>query len=364
MEVGVITYHRSINYGAQLQAFALIKVLQNLGHQAEIIDCNSIGVGKIFHWNLKSLRGFLGALRNNALSILTEFKRRKLFDNFVENYIPKSEPCTTQESLKKIVKKYDYVITGSDQVWHPQICEGKKFFFLDIPIPSTKKIAYAPSFGVDNYSQQEASVYMPLINKIEHLSVRETTGNEVIERYLGKKVKEVVDPTILLDKEEWEKLTSAPKYSDYILYFTILDEPSGMDTLVRKIADKKKLKIVRIGSVRDILKSGFINGRISGPLDFLSLVKNADVVVTSSFHGLVFSILFHKDFIGVLNNNERNSRLKDLAQKLGLSDRLISNFIDFDLTNIKPINWKKIDNIISELRKDSLIFLDNAIKTF
>lgn len=362
MNVGVITYHRSNNYGAQLQSYAMVRVLMQMGHNAEIIDCNTIGSGKIFHWNFQSVRGFMGAFRNNALSLLTEFKRKKLFKTFVESYIPKSRECFTQKELLDVVKQYDYIITGSDQVWHPQICEGKKFFFLDLPIPSSRKIAYAPSFGLDDYTENEVEQYMPLIDDIGHLSVRETTGNMILEKYLGRKAQEVVDPTMLLQKKEWEDLTPPPKYERYLLYFTILDEPCGMDNFVREIADKHGLKILRIGTVRDILKSGFINARVSGPKDFLSLVRYADMVITSSFHGFVFSILFQKEVLCVLNNNDRNSRLKDLAQKLGMISRIVLNPSQYDAASISPIDYKKVEIQLIEMRENSLKFLENAIR--
>lgn len=362
MKVGVITYHRSNNYGAQLQAYAIIRALEKLGHEAEILDCNAIGDGEIFHWNFQSIRGFLGALRNNALSLTTEFKRKKLFNSFVESYIPKSKKCFDSKSLSETVRNCDYVIVGSDQVWHPQICEGKKFFFLDIPIPSYKKIAYAPSFGVDDYTETEAAQYMPLINNITHLSVREATGNKILEKYLGHQVKEVVDPTMLLRRADWESLASKQKYEKYLFYFTILDEPDGTDSFVRELAAKMGLKIVRIGTVRDIFKQGFINGRGSGTKDFLSLVRHADMVVTSSFHGLVFSILFHRNFVCILNNNDRNSRLKDLANKLGLNDRLVPNVHEFKEESLHPIDYHKVDQQLDKLRDYSLNFLQDAIR--
>lgn len=362
MRVGVITYHRSNNYGAQLQAYAMIRTLEKLGHQAEVLDCNDIGDGKIFHWNFHSIRGLLGALRNNILSLTTEFKRKKLFQAFVESYIPKSKKCSDNKSLEEIVRHFDYVITGSDQVWHPQICEGKKFFFLDLPIPSSRKIAYAPSFGIEDYTASEASQYIPLINDIAHLSVREATGNKILEKYLGQKVKEVIDPTMLLKRADWEALANDQKHAKYLFYFTILDEPDGADNFVRELAAKKGLDIVRIGTVRDILKPGFINARVSGPRDFLSLVRHAEMVVTSSFHGLVFSILFHRDFVCILNNNERNSRLIDLANKLGLNERLISNVLEFNNESMQPINYEKVDKQLDKMRDDSLNFINDAIQ--
>lgn len=363
MKIGIITYHRSTNYGAQLQAYALTKVLQSLGHDAEIIDCNNIGRGKVFHWSINSYRAFMGSIRNNLLSLITEFRRNRFFDYFVDNYILKSRECFSLEKLNEIVGEYDFIITGSDQVWHPQICEGKTLFFLDLPISRDRKIAYAPSFGVSDYSISDAARFIPLIADIKHLSVRESTGNKIIHKYLGKEVTEVADPTMLLRKNDWETIIAPRKYNGYIFYFTILDEPEWTDKMVRDLAKQRSLKIIRIGTVRDIFKPGFINARISGPQDFLSLVRYADTVVTSSFHGLVFSILFQKDFYCVLNNNDRNSRLIDLATKLGVTERLINNPVSLThQNNINPINYKIVGQNLDTMRQVSLKFLKDAIR--
>lgn len=362
MKIGIITYHRSNNYGAQLQAYAMCHFLQKMAHEAEVIDCNTIGVGPIFMWSLGSLRAIFGSIRNNFLSLVSERKRYRLFNEFSRNMIGLSKPSYTKVELNKACKNYDYIITGSDQVWHPMICEGNTRFFLDLPIPDNRKIAYAPSFGVSEYSKEEVDEYMPLISKIGHLSVREESGRRMIKKYTGRDAKIVIDPTMLLTRADWDKILIPAKYKKYLFYFTILDEPNGTDGLVRKIAHEKGLEIVRIGTVRDIMKRGFINARASGPQQFLGLVRDADFVVTTSFHGTVFSILYEKQFFCVLNNNDRNSRMETLLCGLGLDSRMIRNIHNCKISKVSIINYQDVNARLAELRDESMQFLNNSIR--
>lgn len=361
--IGIITYHRSQNYGAQLQAYATRTALEKMGYRAEVIDCNRIGqIDKLFHWNFSSLKGFLGALRNNALSLVSEKKRRRLFAAFSEQKIGLSKPSHSRRELEALCAEYDAVITGSDQVWHPQICEGNTAFFLDLPLRPEQKIAYAPSFGVPDYTEEDAQRYMPLINDIAHLSVREEAGQALIRRRLNREAPLVLDPTMLLTREDWDTIARPAPYQRYLLYFTILDEPPGTDALVRRIAAERGLRIVRIGRLKDIMKSGFINARANGPQEFLGLVRDADFVVTSSFHGTVFSILFEKDFLCVLNNNNRNSRLETLAEQMGLTNRLVRNVNGFEPKTGYPMpDYTAVEMKLRQRRDESIQFLRESL---
>lgn len=361
--IGIITYHRSQNYGAQLQAYATRTALEQLGHRAEVIDCNHIGEQKkLFHWNFRNLKAFLGACRNNMLSLVCEKKRWRKFAEFSEHHIGLSAPCPTRAALEQLCADYDAVITGSDQVWHPQICEGNTAFFLDLPLRSEQKIAYAPSFGVAKYSEAEAQCYMPLIQNIGHLSVREEAGQALIRKHLHREAPLVLDPTMLLTKEDWSALATPARYQRYLLYFTILDEPPGTDAMVRRIAAERGLRIVRIGSLKDLLKRDFINARASSPQEFLGLVRDAELVVTSSFHGTVFSILFEKDFLCVLNNNDRNSRLETLAAQLGTESRLVRRVAHFTLAAApEKTDYAAVRARLAARREESLQFLRNAL---
>lgn len=362
--IGIITYHRSRNYGAQLQAYASRTALQHMGHEAEIIDCNHIGQTKsLFSWHCHSFKAFCGSLRNNVLALISERKRARLFAEFSRNAIGRSAPCHTRAELEQQCQKYDAVITGSDQVWHPGISEGNTIFFLDLPLKSEQKIAYAPSFGVSEYTEEQAQRYMPLINDIAHLSAREQAGQELIRRHTGREAQLVLDPTMLLTRDDWEQLAKpAPYKKPYLFYFTILNEPAGLDALVRRIATERGLQIVRIGSLKDILKRGFINARANGPREFLGLIRDADFVVTTSFHGSVFSILFEKEFLCVLNNNNRNSRLQTLADQTGLSTQVVHDVGTFDFKrDYRKPDYDTTRQLLCELKESSLNFLHRAL---
>lgn len=362
--IGIITYHRSRNYGAQLQAYASRVALEKMGHQAEVIDCNYIGQTKsIFSWQFRGLKGLCGALRNNMLALISENKRAQMFAEFSRTAIGRSAPCHSKEALEQQCKAYDAVITGSDQVWHPQICEGNTAFFLDLPLKREQKIAYAPSFGVSEYTEEEVQHYMPFINSIGHLSVREQAGQELIRRHTGREAQLVLDPTMLLTRHDWEQLAKpAPYRKPYLFYFTILNEPPGLDALVRHIAAERGLQIVRIGSLKDILKRGFINARANGPREFLGLIRDADFVVTTSFHGSVFSILFEKEFLCVLNNNNRNSRLQTLADQTGLSTQVVHDVGTFDFKrDYRKPDYDTTRQLLCELKESSLNFLHRAL---
>lgn len=361
--VGIITFHRAQNYGAQLQAYALRTTLNRLGYRAELIDCNHIGEEKrLFLWHAGSLKALLGSLRNNLLSLISEKERRRKFSAFSAEQVGRSAPCHTLAEVEQACAQYDAVITGSDQVWNPVISEGRPEFFLDLPLRREQKIAYAASFGVSEYSEEEAARFMPHINAIEHLSVRESAGQELILRHTGRQSPVVLDPTMLLTAEEWEGLAKPSPYERYMLYFTILNEPPGMEAMVRRIAAKRQLRVVRIGQLKDILKRGFINGRAAGPMEFLGLVRDADLVVTSSFHGTVFSILFEKTFLCVLNNNNRNSRMETLARQLGVEAQLVREVRTFDPKQpVSPPDYAAVSLRLKELREDSLQFLRQAL---
>ena len=363
--IGIITYHRSQNYGAQLQAYATRTALEKMGYRAEVIDCNRIGqVVKLFHWNFSSLKGFLGALRNNALSLVSEKKRRRLFAAFSEQKIGLSAPCHTRTELESLCAEYDAVITGSDQVWHPQICEGNTAFFLDLPLRPEQKIAYAPSFGVPDYTEEDAQRYMPLINDIAHLSVREEAGQALIRRRLNREAPLVLDPTMLLTREDWDTIARPAPYRRYLLYFTILDEPPGTDALVRRIAAERGLRIVRIGRLKDILKRGFINARANGPQEFLGLVRDADFIITSSFHGSVFSILYQKDFLCIFNNNNRNSRLETLARRLGIESCFVHDVKNINtFTACQTPDYTTAAKRLAQGKEESLAFLRQALSS-
>lgn len=362
-KTGILTYHRSINYGAVLQAYALRHTIHKLGYDAEVIDYGKIGQDKLFYWSTHSIKALIGSIINNFLRLFGERKRLKNFKFFSENIIGiSSKHYFQREELIKDLNQYEHIITGSDQVWHPIICEDDMTYFLDLPISPNQKIAYAPSFGVKKLSKEQETKYKPLLQQIDHLSIREEAGKEILKSLLNKEVPIVVDPTLLCDAQEWDKIAISPKNKKkYILFFTVLGEPEGSKEFVYELSKKFNYDIIKIGDIRDLLNFKYKTGRYSSPQEFIGLIKNAQFVITNSFHGTVFSIIYRKNFFTFLNKNDRNSRLESITQILGLENRLkkgISKLPD----NLET-DYTQAEIKLNILKKQSIDFLKNALNS-
>lgn len=362
-KVGILTFHRSINYGAMLQAYALRHTVQKLGYETEVIDYGKIGQSERFYWSTTSIKAIGGSIINNFLKLFGEKRRIANFKKFSEEFIGlSSKHYATKEELSKDLHHYQSLITGSDQVWHPMICEDDMTYFLDLPIQSNQKIAYAPSFGVKELTKKQQERYTPFLQHIGHLSIREETGVTILKKLLKRNVPLVVDPTLLCEAEEWDKIAILPNEKKrYILFFTVLGDPEGSAEFALALSKHFGYTIIKIGSIRDIAKLQYKSGRYANPREFLGLVKKAEFVITNSFHGTAFSIIYRKNFFTFLNNNDRNSRLESITKMLGLENQLKKGKCDLPM-NLK-VDYTQAEFLLIRLRQQSLLFLENALKS-
>ncbi|MEL5894348.1 polysaccharide pyruvyl transferase family protein [Bacteroides sp. GD17] len=362
-KVGILTYHRSINYGAMLQAYALRYTVQKLAHEAEVIDYGKIGQEKIFFWSTFSLKAIAGSIVNNFLRLFGERQRMATFNKFAEEVIGISQKhYSTKDELTADLHHYKSLITGSDQVWHPVICEDDMSYFLDFPMADNQKIAYAPSFGVKQLTSEQQKKYTPFLQHIGHLSVREEAGVQILKKILNKEVPLVADPTLLCDATEWNEIAIAPaRKKKYILFFTILGDPEGSAEFVSSLSRKFNYEIVKIGSIRDLANCRYHSGRAAGPREFLGLVREAEFVVTNSFHGTAFSIIYRKNFFTFLNKNDRNSRLESITQVLGLEAQLKKG--KCALPENLTVDYTQAKERLALLKKQSLSFLENSLNS-
>ena len=362
-KVGILTYHRSINYGAMLQAYALRYTIQKLGYKVEVIDYGKIGQEKIFFWSTFSIKAIIGSIINNFLRLFGEKRRIATFNKFSQEMIGISQKhYSTKDELTADLYHYQSLVTGSDQVWHPLICEDDMSYFLDFPITDNQKIAYAPSFGVKQLTEQQQKKYLPFLQHIGHLSAREEAGVQILKKALNKEVPLVADPTLLCDATEWDKIAISPtRKKKYILFFTILGDPEGAAEFVFSLSRRFNYEIVKIGSIRDLTNHRYHSGRSAGPREFLGLVREAEFVITNSFHGTAFSIIYRKNFFTFLNKNDRNSRLESITRVLGLETQLkqVKSALPENLTVDYTYAQKQLDL----LKKQSLSFLEQALNS-
>lgn len=360
MKIGILTFQRAYSYGAKLQAYALSTYLCQLGHQAEIIDYSNIGEGKAPGINFYSIGCFIKSCVSYVNSLNKEKKRRDKLQAFFLQKTPHSKRYIDSSSLNGIENRYDIFIAGSDQVWCPRYNLGDLNFLLSFVKDNKKKFSYAASFGTTLISSEYEESYRRCLSSFNKILVRETEGAKIVKSLINRDVEVVLDPTFLLSKSHWEAIARYPfkQKFNYILCFKILSVTPAYKNLIDYLQTITGYKIVvldtsyRYKPVKGILYS------TAGPEDFLGLIMNAQIIVTNSFHATVFSILFNKNFYTVLNDNGLNSRMVDLANKLGLRQRMFNCNSTFPVLEDIDIDYQAINPVLcSEIQESKRLLL-------
>ena len=364
-KTGIITVHRNVNYGANLQAFAGCKFINNSGYNAEIIDYLSKELDQnnhLFSWLKHSYYcGKSNSLPHNlklnialALSTTAKYHRLKNFYSFRKKHCKLSK----KHNYINKIENYDTIVCGSDQIWNPNVTNGIDSVFFGEIDGVAKRISYAASMGKAEYSDNEAQKAIPLIKKIDYCSVREPDSAEYLSKAANRDVETVCDPVFLLDKADYENLLKKRLIKhDYVLVYSIISNHKMLEA-AKKYAVEHNLKLIEICANKDrhqkhIQKSGY------GPLEFLNAVKYADTIFTNSFHGTAFSIIFEKNFF-VFNNKHRGSRITNLLEKAGLAAYMIDQ--DNPSLPTKTIDYTIVKNNLKEFISSSKNFLLNALK--
>ncbi len=321
-KVGIITFHAAHNYGSSLQSYALKTIYTSLGVKSQIINFRT-PAQKDQYTPLTKRKGFKYILKNAFF--LLNYKKRKekyiTFENFISTYLTEHQPeYYSLEQLTATPPDYDLYICGSDQIWNTRPNDASMAYFL--PFTNGKKASYAPSFGpIGNITnKEEISQYL---KSFDMLSVRELRGQELVKEMTGTEAPILVDPTVLLKSEQWDILSRERLVSGEYIFFYSLFSTRAMIREVREISRQLKLPVVvsNISNQNDLL-TGFIHKTNAGPREFLSLVKHAKLVITSSFHGSVFSILYNKPFL--VYNGLQDNRINTLLETTHLQNRSFS----------------------------------------
>ncbi|MCM0323220.1 polysaccharide pyruvyl transferase family protein [Bacteroides fragilis] len=360
-KIAILSFFRSANYGAVLQALALQVNVNKLGYQSEYLSFEM--------WEHKFVfRDIFRFAYNNFVRSWLGFKRRKAkCFKFVDEYLFYSEPLKLSYQIEELEMKYDGFLVGSDQVWNPYFYnESNGFYLLDF-IYSKPKMSYATSFAVNELPKSLTQRYKKSLSSFKFLSSRESSGCSIISK-LGMSSQNVLDPTLLLNGEEWKKyFVNAPYSFHYVLCY-IMPGDNAIDSLIKEVACAigSSFQIIIIGDrehKRISLKYKYICD--VGPSEFLNLMYNAACVVTNSFHGTCFSVNFNKPFYTILNStNKRNSRVTDLLYSLDLSTQII--YTDIEKQSkipkcIPELNYRKVNGQLNLLRKQSLEYLQDSL---
>lgn len=352
MKIGILTFPNSPSFGASLQMLGLYDALRDLGHDVEIINYKNTYMSEKKHLvnrNSNKVKNFMISL----LDIPSKIKF-KTFENCMLFY-PKTTLCE-KDNLLDISNRYDYLICGSDQVWNPYITGEDLHYFFDFCIDNKKKISYAASFGVNELDNAYSKKVRNELIKFKSISVREERGVEIVKNMVGNKCKLVLDPTMLLTKEVWQSKEKAVSGlpSKYIVKF-IFNYDKKVEQYISELSKKTGLPIITIGGT---IVSKFKSDRFTGPIgpdEWLYVLDHADYIVTDSFHGAAFSIIFNKQLFVSLAS-ATNSRLKTLMKTFDLENNIIQNNY-----SINEIDYRDVEKIMNVKRNNSLDFLRNSI---
>lgn len=342
MKVGIFTINDDGNYGNRLQNYAVQEILLNNN-----IECNTIR-------KMKFVDRFKFIMKINIKKCVRKEKYRRQIKFYEFNKKIKFRYSNNLESLNE---KYDYFITGSDQVWNPNFGRMSDIDFL-IPFPKEKRISFAASFGINSIPDNLKEYYTNNLLQIKSISVRESKGKELIQELTGRTDVEVlVDPTMLLTADEWDKVSKKPKqlHTDkFILNYFLGQLSEERKNQINKIAKENNCEVINILDKN----SPFYQ---TGPSEFLYLEKHAFLICTDSFHSSVFAIIYNRPFIVFDredSNKSMNSRLETLLKKFNLEDRKYTGVITDN--NLK-YDYNQAYEILEKEKKKSMNFLKKAL---
>lgn len=353
-KIATLTFQNADNYGAMLQCYALQKVLQNIGIQNDVLNYQCEYMSKPYSRAALRRKGVIRFILGIANSIVRMPRKRK-FVEFRKHI--KMTPKLNADDLIGLEEQYDGFIVGSDQVWNDSITDFDPAYFLDFVQSPEKKLSYGASFGFESIPNDLKIKYKELLKDFSIYNMREATGVQNIESLLNKTANLVLDPTMLLTRDDWDTIACAPTQKDkYILVYN-LSPSSFLINTVKKIARSTGYKIVAI----PFPVGGFLKAKAEltgGPREWIGLIRDAEIVVTDSFHGSVFSILYNKRLYACVN--EAGTRIYNLLNIFGLSDCICTPGTQLELT--KKIDYTKANHILTEERKRNLKIIKDMLK--
>jgi hypothetical protein len=362
--IKTITCHDVYNFGASLQAYALMKYLQKYGHDVKIIDYkpdylsyNLWSIGPKWRKNIFMKFLYFSFVVPRRLLL---FKRRKRFDTFTKTKLQLTDKTYTSfDELKKDPPNADIYFAGSDQIWNTGTPNGKDpSFYLDFAPKGCIKASYAASFSVSEIAPEYKEFVKNQIIKLDYISVREDTGLKILKNLEIKKGTVVIDPVYLLGKNDWASLANFKAKEKYIFIYD-QENNSLIKSTAKRLAKKYDLKIYALESLYPM---SYADKKIrdAGPEEFLGLIQNCEICLTNSFHCIGFSLIFNKKFYLFKRTHQKvNSRMLDLLSYLDLSDRVADDHPD--KINNKAINFKRVDELIEKRRADSVKYIDKVL---
>lgn len=337
MKIALLTIWREKNYGAELQAYATVQLLQNLGHHVEMIDIRLSDCRK----------GNINQKIYNLICGLTPGHRK--FSRFWKKNIPVTKRYKTIDELQKNPPEADVYMVGSDQVWNPDLTRDfSLLYFLNFGADNVKRVSFASSFGTTtwNYPELKEPV-LQLLYRFNGITCREKSGVSLLKKEFGLDSVNVVDPTLVLG--DYSKFLKNVTERNTLVYYPLFPD-FELEDFSKRLAEAQGLTYINNNEKKYIL--GKLEWNRVGVEEWVRNIAEAKFVVTRSFHGMLFSLMFHRQFAVVATKNGRSSRITDILNLLGLSNRFFDSVDDLSCSKIwdNRIDYLKVDQILSELR--------------
>lgn len=372
-KIGILTWWRN-NYGSTLQAYAMQKKIEEFpDYKSEIICQYGKKVASISNM-IDKIKRF--GIKTTFKRVIWKFGLKKLrmrsFKNqkFIDDNLKVSNIEYNEKNISEANKKYDIFLCGSDQIWNPKLVELDSIYWLNFVESGKKKISYAPSFGVDSVSKIESHQIKNNLLSFNYISSREESGTKILNKIINdNRCVTVLDPTLLVERKIWDELSTNTIYNEDYLFVYLLRGTRKQRKIIENIAKNKKLKIVTMPFLDNEkinlydFKFGDIKCWDADPAEFISIIKNAKYVITDSYHCMLFSTMYHVEFLTFEKIGKAQlNRVLGFQKMIDVQGRMINENVTFEyINNLKKINWSKVDKIISEKRRESNEFLEKAL---
>ena len=359
MKIGILTFQNTMNYGAKLQEYSLQQYLNNLGEDAEVIDYVDNVIEKSEKPLKLSEQKSIKSIIKYFLLHKYQIRKYNKFKSFTDKYIKRSKDSYTKENIINTNNIYDKFVVGSDQVWNTEMTEDDYTYYLNFVNDNFKKNSYAASFGYSKVPEKNKKEIQKYLDDFKRINVREEAGKKIVKDLTNKDSNVVIDPTFLIEKEEWKKFAKKSNNEPYILAYMVNSRPEVFE-YIDDLAKKENLKIIYLSDfLKKHNKSKVQVIHDASPEEFINYIYNAKYVVTGSFHAICMSIILEKDFFYMLNDNSVNSRLTNIIDTAGLEDRLIT---DGNYKEKQKIDYEKVKDRMKDLINNSKEVLNNMIK--
>lgn len=358
--------HNVIHHGSVLQAYATQLLFERLGYDTVIIDYKYPNRWQEEH-GIHIYRSSLKTRIAQCLGLKAKYRRRKKILRFMKKYYQLTCKYSDINELKANPPSFDIYVTGSDQVWNPRFtCADPAYFFTFEPEDSNI-MSFSSSFACSSLNDDVAKFYKDYLSRYKFISVRENQGAKIVQKLLGKTPSVTLDPTLMIDASQWNKFVKPSRQNREYIFMYMLDyafDPKPyIFELAKYFSEKYDKPIISISEIPTKYKIKYSVRQNVGIEDFLSLISNSFMVITSSFHGAAFSVNFGIPIISVVKNDANDDRLSTLLQNLEL-EKCIAR-IGTPATDLSPFyDVKQEQKLLNELRQVSKNYLETALTYF